>query len=81
MTRSEEFSHGMTRPEDVPTDYTFDVDYADDKDALKRGEIASGTHRVTVRSHSHTDAMRTANEMLFARGKEPTRARLVNVRV
>jgi hypothetical protein len=81
MSRSDEFSHGMTKPADVPTDYTFDVDYAEDKDALKAGETRSGTHRVTVRSHSHTDAMATANEMLFARGKEPTKARLVDVRV
>jgi hypothetical protein len=81
MSRSAEFSHGLTRPQDVPTDYTFDVDYAEDKDALKAGELRSGTHRVTVRSHSHTDAMATAHEMLFARGKEPTKARLVDVRV
>lgn len=81
MSRSEEFSRGHTPVEEPHADYTFDVDYADDKDALKAGDIRSGTHRVTVRSHSHTDAMAMANEMLFARGKEPTKARLVDVRV
>jgi 2'-5' RNA ligase len=56
----------------------FDVDYAQDKDALKRGEIASGTHRVVVRAPTHPQAMAMANEMVFARGSEPTAARLVH---
>lgn len=80
--RSEEFSRGSGQGrESDQADYSFDVDYADDKDALKRGELASGTSRVTVRSHSHNDAMLVANQMVFARGKEPTKARLVDVRV
>lgn len=78
MSRSDEFAHGHGYEH---ADYHWDVDYADDKDALKRGEIRSGTSRVVVRAKSHPEAMAMANEMLFARGKEPTRARLVDVRV
>lgn len=76
-------SHAALSPQQFPdhADYSFDVDYAEDKDALKRGELASGTHRVTVRAGSHNEAMLVANQMLFARGKEPTKARLVDVRV
>lgn len=56
----------------------FDVDYAEDKDALKRGEIASGTHRVVVRAPTHPDALAMATQMVSARDKEPTAARLVH---
>lgn len=72
MGRSD-FDHGMQ--------WSWDVDYAEDKDALKRGETRSGTSRVNVLAHTHPEAMAMANEMLFARGKEPTKATLRDVRV
>ena len=34
-----------------------------------------------VLAHTHPEAMAMANEMLFARGKEPTKATLRDVRV
>ena len=55
MGRSD-FDHGMQ--------WSWDVDYAEDKDALKRGETRSGTSRVNVLAHTHPEAMAMANEML-----------------
>ena len=60
-------------------DFTFDIDFAADKDALKSGDVVSGTHRVTVRAGSLNDAMLVANQMVFATGREPTATRLIDV--
>lgn len=60
-------------------DFTFDIDFAADKDALKSGEVVSGTHRVSVRADTLNEATLVANQMVFATGREPTAARLIDV--
>jgi hypothetical protein len=58
--------------------YTFDVDYSDDKDRLMTGETVSGTRRVIVEAPNMTEGALIAEEMVAARGWEPTECRAVD---
>lgn len=58
--------------------WSFDVDFAADKDTLKEGQVVAGTHRVNVEAATQVDARLAAEQMVAARGKEPTGARLVS---
>jgi hypothetical protein len=52
--------------------YAFDVTYADSKDALKAGELASGTRRVTVEAEDILSAQLLAEQMVMSGGEEVT---------
>lgn len=57
--------------------HTFEVDWAHDKDSLKAGNLKDGTSRVNVLARNETEGSRLAQQMVAARGKEPTDARWV----
>lgn len=57
--------------------HTFEVDWSRDKDTLKSGELRSGTSRLTVQGKDETDARLLAEQMVAARGHEPTKVRWI----
>ena len=61
-----------------PQQFTFDIDFAHDKDTLKTGEVVGGTHRVSVLAHHEHEARLIADQMVAAGGREPTGARRVS---
>lgn len=52
--------------------YTFDVTYAEHKDAIMDGRLADGVSRVTVEADDIIDAQLLAEQMVAAQGWEPT---------
>lgn len=57
--------------------HQFIVYWAHSKDTLKEGGVDEGHSFVTVADESHTAAKLTAEQMVAARGKEPTRTEWV----
>lgn len=66
------------RPEEV---HYVDVDWAHTKDTLKTGEVKAGRSRVSVMARNQSEATLLAQQMVAARGKEPTGAKWVKVRI
>jgi hypothetical protein len=60
-----------------PQQFTFDIDFAHDKDTLKTGEVIGGTHRVSVLAYHEHEGRLIADQMVAATGREPTGARRV----
>lgn len=61
--------------------FTFEIDFATDKDTLSAGEVVAGTVRVTVLGDSPESARLVADQMVAATGREPTAARLIRITI
>lgn len=57
------------RPEET---HVVDVDWAHSKDTLKEGKLKAGRSRVSVLASNKEQARLIAQQMVAARGKEPT---------
>jgi hypothetical protein len=60
-----------------PQQFGVEVEWAHDKDTLKEGKVHAGTSHVSVLADNPTEATLIAQQMVAARGHEPTKAKLV----
>jgi hypothetical protein len=59
------------------SEFVYDIEFSRSKDALKEGEVHTGTHRVSVLARHAHEGRLIADQMVAATGREPTGAKRI----